>query len=213
LNGVEMARTAAPPVPDLATSGNPSDPAAVERSVIVDTGEPGPPAPVISTGTHVLALTVALVLGIATLASMLAPDPAAPPTPSATAAASPLVAIAGPHATCADPSRSPMETVYRMFEMSEVGPTKFSECWTAGRAPADPQLTSYIHARRPLVLTVETVRHELRAGQLYVHIQMRARWKTDAPIGWANDAPRFVMLRQQPSGAWTIDEVRAEVDR
>jgi hypothetical protein len=180
--------------------------------MIVDIGEPGPPAPLISTGTHVLALMVALVLGVATLAGMLAPE-AAVLTPSATPAPSPVVAIAGPHATCADPSRSPMETVYRMFEVSEVGPTKFSECWTAGRAPADPQLTSYILARRPLVLTVETVWHELRAGQLYVHIQMRARWKTDAPIGWANDAPRFVMLRQQPSGAWTIDEVRTEVGR
>lgn len=192
--------------------------AAEQRFEIVELGDPGPPAPVISTGTHVLALTVALVAGVAVLAGMVAPEPTsvvvADPTvaPSATRAAPRPVTITGPHATCADPTRSPIETVYRMFEMSEVGPTKFSECWTAGRAPLDPQLTSYIHARRPLVLTVESVQHQVGAGQLYVVLRMRARWRDDPPMGWANDVPRSVLLRQQPSGAWTIDEV-IQLDR
>ena len=100
-----------------------------------------------------------------------------------------------------------MEVVYRMFDLTISGPTAFSECWTPGRAPRDPVLTSYIRARAPVSLTTESVAMQFANGQLSATVAMRGRWQNDPPMGWANDAPRWILMRQQPGGTWTIDAV------
>lgn len=176
--------------------------------MIEDVEEQASRAPDTATGTDVIALAVGAVLAVAIVAGVAVisiPDPGAVPAARRDDVSGPVAAGPPPGAS----TRSPMETVYRMFDLTTAGLSVLSSCWTPGRAPGPSEIATYIDAGRPRSLTVASVIQRYEAGQLVAELNMRATWTLVPPAGWASDESRLVTLRHHASGAWTIDSVRA----
>lgn len=188
--------------------------------------ETGTPAPTGRTETFVAAAVAAAVLALAgvvlLLRAVFAPGAALPAnalhelvTQADAARAKGDVVAFGPAGVCSDPSRGPAETVSRMFELMGSGYHHVAACWTEGQA-ALVELAAYDRAGRPARFSILSVSSgtlrgsENRSGQLGAAVLVTATWYHATPPGWADGERRWVILRQQPGGGWTIDDVEPQ---
>jgi len=110
---------------------------------------------------------------------------------------------------CAAPGLAPQQVVYRYVE--HLGSRDVADCWSAGRGPKSlAERRDHGSAAEPIGFVIHAVQTRWEREAHLAAVEVSASWRSAPPPLWAGLAPKWILLRQQPDGRWTIDAIRRE---
>lgn len=114
---------------------------------------------------------------------------------------------------CSPPYAAPELVIDRFFARLGSSTEAIRECFTTGR-PTDFELAMYAAADPPASYRVGSI-NVGRSGPnssgeiVFTAMQVFASWPVDAPVLWARDDFRWIVLRRHEAPTrWTIEETQ-----
>lgn len=118
-----------------------------------------------------------------------------------------------PFPPCSPPNAAPELVVDHFFARLGSSTDAIRECFTAGR-PTDFELAMYAASVPPTSYRIESI-NVGRSGPnssgevVFIAMQVFASWRVEAPVLWARDDFRWIVLRRHEAPTrWTIEETQ-----